>query len=38
MERLLKELTEHPQAWPFALPVNAKEVPDYYEVIKNPMG
>lgn len=38
MERLLKDLSTHPQAWPFVSPVNGKDVPDYYEIIKNPMG
>ncbi|KAF5393388.1 hypothetical protein D9757_000734 [Collybiopsis confluens] len=37
MERLMKDLQEHNQAWPFLLPVPADEVPDYYECIKNPM-
>ncbi|KAF8635220.1 hypothetical protein AX17_003996 [Amanita inopinata Kibby_2008] len=34
MERLLKDLRAHPQAWPFLSPVNAEDVPDYYDVIK----
>ena len=38
MEKLLTDLQGHPQAWAFLLPVNAEEVPEYYEVIKNPMG
>ncbi|KAF8623073.1 hypothetical protein AX15_006491 [Amanita polypyramis BW_CC] len=37
MERTLKELQNHPQAWPFLSAVNAEDVPDYHEVIKNPM-
>ncbi|KAF9010549.1 Bromodomain-containing protein [Cyathus striatus] len=31
------ELRAHPQAWPFLTPVNAEDVPDYYEVIQKPM-
>ncbi|TFY67927.1 hypothetical protein EVJ58_g1329 [Rhodofomes roseus] len=37
MEKLLSSLSEHSNAWPFLQPVNADEVPDYYEVIKQPM-
>ncbi|KIL65927.1 hypothetical protein M378DRAFT_10508 [Amanita muscaria Koide BX008] len=37
MERVLKELQNHPQAWPFLNPVSAEDVADYYEVIKSPM-
>lgn len=28
----------HKSAWPFIDPVDASEVPDYYNVIKEPMG
>ncbi|KAG5654384.1 hypothetical protein H0H81_003208 [Sphagnurus paluster] len=38
LERILKDLQGHPQAWPFLVPVNPQEVLDYYDVIKNPMG
>ena len=38
MERLLADLQQHPLSWAFLQPVNAEEVPDYYEVIKEPMG
>ena len=38
MERLLSDLQQHPISWAFLQPVNAEEVPDYYEVIKEPMG
>ncbi|KAF7684384.1 Histone acetyltransferase GCN5 [Astathelohania contejeani] len=31
------ELETHPSAWPFLKPVDKKEVPDYYKIIKNPM-
>ncbi|CUM62914.1 uncharacterized protein PRCAT00000474001 [Priceomyces carsonii] len=37
MVSLLSEMTNHPSAWPFAVPVNKDEVGDYYEVIKEPM-
>lgn len=37
MVTLLSELTNHPLAWPFAIPVNKEEVGDYYDVIKEPM-
>ena len=38
MERLLRDMQNHPQAWPFLTPVNAEDVPDYYDVIKEAMG
>lgn len=38
MEKLLSDLSTHTLAWPFQQPVNADEVPDYFEVIKQPMG
>ena len=34
---LLNDMQNHTSAWPFAQPVNRDEVPDYYEVIKEPM-
>ncbi|KAG6833549.1 hypothetical protein H0H87_005200 [Tephrocybe sp. NHM501043] len=37
LERILKELQGHPQSWAFLAPVKAEEVPDYYDVITNPM-
>ncbi|KAG5723750.1 Histone acetyltransferase gcn5 [Termitomyces sp. T112] len=37
LERILKELQGHPQAWAFLQPVKAEEVPDYYDVITKPM-
>lgn len=30
-------LQSHPSSWPFLEPVSAKDVPDYFEVIKQPM-
>ncbi|KAI2618664.1 histone acetyltransferase GCN5-like protein [Hypomontagnella submonticulosa] len=37
LRRFLAEIQTHKQAWPFAHPVNADEVPDYYTVIESPM-
>lgn len=37
MRHILVELNGHNSAWPFLHPVSAAEVPDYYDVIKNPM-
>lgn len=34
---LLNEMQNHQAAWPFQKPVNADEVPDYYNVITEPM-
>ncbi|ERF70831.1 Histone acetyltransferase GCN5 [Endocarpon pusillum Z07020] len=34
---LLNDMQNHTAAWPFAQPVNRDEVPDYYEVIQQPM-
>jgi Bromodomain len=31
-------MNDHPDAWPFKEPVDAREVPDYYDIIKDPMG
>jgi histone acetyltransferase len=36
MRKILTEMQEHPSAWPFLQPVSG--VPDYYNVIKEPMG
>ena len=38
MEKLLSELQAHTLSFAFLKPVNAEEVPDYYDVIKEPMG
>jgi histone acetyltransferase len=38
MQKLLADMQGHSQAWPFLEPVNPEVVPDYYEIIKNPMG
>lgn len=37
LKKLLKSLQSHKMAWPFQRPVDRKEVPDYYIVIKEPM-
>ncbi|KAG7838533.1 hypothetical protein KL943_000609 [Ogataea angusta] len=37
MLTLFTEMQNHPSNWPFLQPVNKDEVPDYYEVIKEPM-
>lgn len=29
---------DHADAWPFREPVDARDVPDYYDIIKDPMG
>lgn len=34
---LLNEMQNHQSAWPFQKPVNPEEVPDYYNVITEPM-
>lgn len=38
MARLLHDLQNHALAWPFLRPVSEADVPDYYNVIKKPMG
>lgn len=37
LENILNEVRELPDAQPFLVPVNSKKVPDYYNVIKNPI-
>lgn len=37
MRALVKAVTEHADAWPFKDPVDAREVPDYYDIIKDPI-
>lgn len=32
------QIKNHSMAWPFQKPVDRKEVPDYYDHIKYPMG
>jgi len=38
MASITAELKKHAKSWPFRIPVNAEEVPDYYKIIKAPMG
>lgn len=37
LEQVVTKLKEIPDSWPFHAPVSSKVVPDYYQVIKNPM-
>ncbi|KAL6978581.1 DeSI-like protein hag1 [Sarracenia purpurea var. burkii] len=37
MRLLLKAMHDHPDAWPFKEPVDARDAPDYYDIIKDPM-
>lgn len=37
MHTLLKMMHENPDAWPFKEPVDSRDVPDYYDVIKDPV-
>ncbi|KAL6502880.1 DeSI-like protein hag1 [Orobanche hederae] len=37
MRSLIKAMHDHPDAWPFKEPVDSRDVPDYYEIIKDPM-
>jgi len=37
MRSLFKAMTEHADAWPFKDPVDPRDVPDYYDIIKDPM-
>ena len=36
-EKILELLKEHKAAWPFKEPVKREEVPDYYDIIKEPI-
>jgi hypothetical protein len=38
LKEVLRKIKDHPSAWPFLQPVDASEVPDYYEIIKDPIG
>lgn len=35
---LVEEMRNYTHAWPFLEAVDAEEVADYYEIIKEPMG
>lgn len=37
MRSLLKSMHDHVDAWPFKEPVDPRDVPDYYEIIKDPV-
>ncbi|KAI8124900.1 Nucleosome-remodeling factor subunit NURF301 [Lucilia cuprina] len=37
LRKLIKQIRSHKSAWPFMEPVDPKEAPDYYKVIKEPM-
>ncbi|GAB2219737.1 hypothetical protein Droror1_Dr00007374 [Drosera rotundifolia] len=37
MRSLLKFMHDHADAWPFKEPVDSRDVPDYYDIIKDPM-
>ncbi|CAM0912675.1 unnamed protein product [Alopecurus aequalis] len=37
MRLLLKSLIDHTDAWPFKEPVDPRDVPDYYNIIKDPI-
>ena len=37
LKSVMTDLKKHPASWPFLQPVDAKEVPDYYDIISNPM-
>ena len=37
LRELLRAVKSHADAWPFLEPVDGKEVPDYYDVITNPV-
>lgn len=38
LSNVLSAIQNHASAWPFLKPVGRTEVPDYYDVIKYPMG
>lgn len=37
LEELLSDIRHHRDSWPFLSPVTKEEVPDYYDIISNPM-
>lgn len=37
MQDVLEKVKSHAYAWPFLEPVSREDVPDYHEIIKNPM-
>jgi len=38
LKKLIKQIQGHKSAWPFMEPVDPNEAPDYYKVIKQPIG
>lgn len=38
LQRVLRNLDSNDAAWPFRYPVDSRDVPDYYQIIKNPCG
>ncbi|XP_061888710.1 nucleosome-remodeling factor subunit BPTF-like [Entelurus aequoreus] len=38
LRRIMRSLMAHKMAWPFLEPVDKNDAPDYYKVIKEPMG
>ncbi|XP_033120164.1 nucleosome-remodeling factor subunit BPTF-like [Anneissia japonica] len=37
LRKIVRQMQSHKMAWPFLEPVSRDEVPDYYEIIKEPM-
>nr|GEV44150.1 histone acetyltransferase GCN5 [Tanacetum cinerariifolium] len=37
MHSVLKAIHDHAEAWPFKDPVDVRDVPDYYDIIRDPM-
>jgi histone acetyltransferase len=37
LEEVMQKIKDHSSSWPFLYPVDPVEVPDYYEVIKDPI-
>lgn len=37
MRSILKAMLDHGDAWPFKEPVDVRDVPDYYDIIRDPM-
>lgn len=35
---VIENMKRHKQSWPFIDPVNKDDVPDYYDVIADPIG
>eukprot|EP00897_Mesotaenium_endlicherianum_P005109 jgi/Mesen1/4626/ME000237S03665 len=38
LRSLLRGVAEHQDAWPFKEPVDGRDVPDYYDIIKDPIA